>query len=103
MLRLTAPTARRTSVHLGKTRRAGDGLTTVGLRPPASVHPRRLSHPDCRSALTLIVALHPGVKGAEGRWVVKAHQADARALQRRHTGGGLGLDAWNATFATLQV
>ena len=35
MLRPTAPTARRTFVHLGKTRRAGDGLTTVGLRPPS--------------------------------------------------------------------
>ena len=35
MLRPTTPAARRTSAPLGKTRRAGDRLTTVGLRPPS--------------------------------------------------------------------
>ena len=33
-------------------------LTTVGLRPPSVSQPRRHSHPDCRSLLTLIVAQH---------------------------------------------
>jgi len=61
MLRPTAPTARRTFPNLGKTIRENaprrDGLTTVGLRPPFASPSRRLSHPDCRSVLTLIVAL----------------------------------------------
>ena len=35
-------------------RAAGLGLTTVGLRPPFVSLPRRHSHPDCRSPLTLL-------------------------------------------------
>src|SRR6195256_4197094 len=58
MLRPTAPTARRTSVPWGK-RAAGGSLPTVGLRPPSVSRPRRHSHPDCRSPLTLIVARQP--------------------------------------------
>ena len=38
-------------------------LTTVGLRPPSVSLPRRHSHPDCRSILTLIVAGHRGPLG----------------------------------------
>jgi len=34
-------------------RAAGGSLTTVGLRPPSVSLPRRHSHPDCRSPLTL--------------------------------------------------
>ena len=41
---------------LGKTRPPGGSLTSVGLRLPPSAYPRRHSHPDCRSPLTLIVA-----------------------------------------------
>ena len=55
MLRLTTPNARTRQSPLGKTRRRGR-LTTVGLRPPFVSQPRRHSHPDCRSLLTLIVA-----------------------------------------------
>ena len=57
MLRLTTPNARTRQSPLGKTRRRGR-LTTVGLRPPFVSQPRRHSHPDCRSLLTLIVAQH---------------------------------------------
>ena len=59
MLRLTTPNARTRQSPLGKTRRRGR-LTTVGLRPPFVSQPRRHSHPDCRSLLTLIVAQHRG-------------------------------------------
>jgi hypothetical protein len=59
MLRPTAPTARRRPSprhdSWGK-RAAGDSLTTVGLRPPSVSLSPALSHPDCRSVLTLIVA-----------------------------------------------
>ena len=58
MLRLTTPNARTRQSPLGKTRRRGR-LTTVGLRPPFVSQPRRHSHPDCRSLLTLIVAQQP--------------------------------------------
>jgi len=37
-------------------RAAGDRLTPVGLRPPFVSRSPALSHPDCRSVLTLIVA-----------------------------------------------
>jgi hypothetical protein len=55
MLRLTTPNARTRQSPLGKTRRRGR-LTAVGLRPPCVSQPRRHSHPDCRSLLTMIVA-----------------------------------------------
>ena len=54
MLRPTAPTARPLSAPWGK-RTAGDRLTS-GYALPPSDYPRRHSHPDCRSPLTLIVA-----------------------------------------------
>jgi len=52
MLRLTTPNARTRQSPLGKTRRRGR-LTAVGLRPPCVSQPRRHSHPDCRSLLTM--------------------------------------------------
>jgi hypothetical protein len=55
MLCPTAPTARACLSRWGK---RGSSLITVGLRPPSSAYPRRHSHPDCRSPLTLIVAQH---------------------------------------------
>ena len=40
----------------GEKRATGDRLTPVGLRPPFVSRSPALSHPDCRSVLTLIVA-----------------------------------------------
>src|SRR5712672_3131674 len=54
MLRPTAPTARRRLSTWGK--RAAGGSLTAGFALPPSAYPRRHSHPDCRSPLTLIVA-----------------------------------------------
>jgi hypothetical protein len=45
-----------TLIPPGENALAGGSLTSVGLRPPSSAYPRRHSHPDCRSLLTLIAA-----------------------------------------------
>jgi hypothetical protein len=48
-------TARPRLLH-GEKRAAGDGRPSLGLRPRSGRPPPALSHPDCRSRLTLIVA-----------------------------------------------
>ena len=66
MLRPTAPTARPRQSPWGK-RVAGDRLTSVGHALPPSDDPRRHSHPDCRSPLTLIVARQSCLKPSRVR------------------------------------
>src|SRR6266705_4862966 len=55
MLRLTTPTAR-PRLRLGENAPPGVACLRSGYALPPSAYPRRHSHPDCRSILTLIVA-----------------------------------------------
>jgi hypothetical protein len=68
MLRPTAPTARRVCPP-GENAPPGTASLRSGYALPPSPCPRRLSHPDCRSVLTLIVARHRAFRRkAEGRY-----------------------------------
>src|ERR1700756_2071303 len=59
MLSPTTPNARRTSAPWGKRAALGMAWLRSGYALPPSAHPQRLSHPDCRWSLTLIVAAQP--------------------------------------------